>query len=43
MADKIGMEKFLKEIEELYELHAKGVNEEKCREFGKRMAISVRA
>jgi hypothetical protein len=38
MADKIGMEKFLNEIEELYELHAKGVNEVKCREFGKRMA-----
>jgi hypothetical protein len=38
MADKTDMEKFLKEIEELYELHAKGVNEEKCREFGRRMA-----
>ena len=38
MANGNDMEKLLKEVEELYELHATGVNEERCREFGRRMA-----
>lgn len=38
MTNENDMEKLLEEVEKLYELHARGVNEERCREFGRRMA-----
>ncbi len=38
MVERSAWEKLLGEMEALCDLHARGVNEEKCREFGRRMA-----